>query len=107
MSVSRGSPVELSTFPCPSCEMNSIPSPVGYAPDRRGLMPIVSAHWSCQLMCGEVDQRQLVMRAVLPLHSFYSQDNVAFIMDINRELSGVALLVAGWVRKTLIKVYMY
>ena len=29
-------------------------------------------------MCGEVDQRQLVMRAVLPLHSFYSQDNVAF-----------------------------
>ena len=51
---------------------------------------------------GEVDQRQeLVMRAVLPLHSFYRcQDNVAFIMDINRELSGVALLVAGWVRKT-------
>ena len=46
-------------------------------------------------------ERQFVMRAVLPLHSFYSQDNVAFIMDINRELSGVALLVAGWVRKTL------
>ena len=75
---------------------------MGHAPDRRGLMPIVSAHWSCQLMCGEVDQRQqLVMRAVLPLHSFYSQDNVAFIMDINGELSGVEPLGPGWVRKTL------
>ena len=42
VSVSRGSPVELSTFPCPSCEMNSIRSPVGHAPDRRGLMPICS-----------------------------------------------------------------